>query len=197
MFRSKMFRSKSRITLFLLVFALLLVPFTAIAQTTQTGAFADGAKFLIEVPANWNGTLLLYSHGYVTPGSANPATDVGDPATRAFLLANGFALAGSSYATTGWAIHEALPDQIAVLDQFKATVGTPKRTIAWGHSLGGIITAGLIQRFPERFDAALPMCGVLSGGVATWNQALDSAFAFKTLVAFGSPLQVTNITSPT
>ncbi len=39
------------------------------------------------------------------------------------------------------------------------------------------------------------MCGVLSGGVATWNQALDSAFAFKTLVAFGSPLQVTNITT--
>ncbi len=62
-----MFRSKSRITLFLLVFALLLVPFTAIAQTTQTGTFADGAKFLIEVPAHWNGTLLLYSHGYVTP----------------------------------------------------------------------------------------------------------------------------------
>ena len=60
-----MFRSKSRITLFLLVFALLLVPFTAIAQTTQTGTFADGATYLIEVPAHWNGTLLLYSHGYV------------------------------------------------------------------------------------------------------------------------------------
>jgi pimeloyl-ACP methyl ester carboxylesterase len=192
-----MSRTKSRLTMFLLVFALLLVPFAGIAQTTQSGAFADGAKYLIEVPAHWNGTLMLYSHGYVTPGSANPAQDVGDPATRAFLLANGFALAGSSYATTGWAIHEALPDQIAVLDQFKATVGTPTRTIAWGHSLGGIITAGLIQRFPERFDAALPMCGVLSGGVATWNQALDSAFAFKTLVAFGSPLQVTNITNPT
>jgi hypothetical protein len=40
------------------------------------------------------------------------------------------------------------------------------------------------------------MCGVLSGGIATWNQALDSAFAFKTLLAFGSPLQVVNITNP-
>jgi hypothetical protein len=37
------------------------------------------------------------------------------------------------------------------------------------------------------------MCGVLSGGVATWNQALDSAFAFKTLLAPGSPLQLVNI----
>ena len=189
-----MSRTKSRLTMFLLVFALLLVPFSA-AKAQVTPTLPDGATYLIEVPPNWNGTLLLYSHGYVTPGSPNPAHDVGDPATQAFLLANGFALAGSSYAHTGWAIQEALLDQIAVLDIFNATVGKPKRTIAWGHSLGGIITAGLIQRNPDRFDAALPMCGVLSGGVATWNQALDSAFAFKTLVAFGSPLQVTNITN--
>jgi pimeloyl-ACP methyl ester carboxylesterase len=164
--------------------------------TTHTGSLADGATYLIEVPANWNGTLFLYSHGYVTPGAANPAEDVGDPVTRAFMLGSGYALAGSSYATTGWAIQQALPDQIAVLDLFRLTVGHPKRTIAWGHSLGGMITAGLIQRHPERFDAALPMCGVVSGGVATWNTALDSAFAFKTLLAPGSGLQVVNITDP-
>lgn len=166
------------------------------AVTTRTGTLSDGATFLIEVPSPWNGTLLLYSHGYAVPGSANPAQDVGDPATRAALLAGGFALAGSSYAHTGWAIEEALVDQIAVLDTFDAFFGKPTRTIAWGHSLGGIITAGLIQRNPQRFDGALPMCGVLSGGVATWNQALDSAFAFKTLLAFASPLQLVNITNP-
>jgi pimeloyl-ACP methyl ester carboxylesterase len=163
--------------------------------TTKAGTLPHGAPYLIEVPANWNGTLFLYSHGYVVPGSANPATDVGDGLTRGFMLLNGFALAGSSYATTGWAIHEALRDQIEVLDTFKSLVGQPTRTIAWGHSLGGIITAGLIQRHPDRFDAALPMCGVLSGGVATWNTALDSAFAFKTLIA-GSSLQIVNITNP-
>jgi pimeloyl-ACP methyl ester carboxylesterase len=163
---------------------------------THTGMLAGGATYLIEVPANWNGTLFIYSHGYVTPGGNNPAQDVGDPFTRFFMLSSGFALAGSSYATTGWAIQQALPDQIAVLDIFKKIAGEPKRTIAWGHSLGGMITAGLIQRYPDRFDAALPMCGVLSGGVATWNTALDSAFAFKTLLAPGSGLQVVNITDP-
>lgn len=180
-------------------FLLLSLPSGARAQlgvASHAGALPDGATFLIEVPSNWNGTLFLYSHGYVAPGSTNPAQDVGDPFTRFFMLANGFALAGSSYATTGWAIHEALPDQIAVLDLFKLFVGRPNRTIAWGHSLGGIITAGLLQRFPERFDAALPMCGVLSGGVATWNSALDSEFAFKTLLAPGSGLQVVNIADP-
>ena len=180
-------------------FSLTAMLFCFVAAThaqTLSGSLPDGATFLIEVPANWNGTLFLYSHGYVVPGNPNPAQDIGDPATRLFMLGSGFALAGSSYATTGWAIHEALPDQIAVLDQFKSLVGAPKRTIAWGHSLGGMITAGLIQRYPDRFDAALPMCGVLSGGVATWNTALDGAFAFKTLVAPSAPLQVVNITNP-
>src|SRR5215470_953137 len=65
----------------------------------HTGAGAltgsiGGAAYKIEVPANWNGTLVLYSHGYVTPGSPNPATDVGDPVTGGWLLANGYALAG-------------------------------------------------------------------------------------------------------
>lgn len=184
-----------------LVFVLLLLCLGAnpaqAATTTLTGTFADGATYLIEVPSPWNGTLLLYSHMYFVPGSPNPAQDVGDPATRDFLLANGFALAGSSYANTGWAVQEALLDQIAVLGTFNAQFGTPTRTIAWGHSMGGAITAGLIQKHPDRFDGALPMCGVLSGGVAVWNQALDSAFAFKTLFDLGGPLQVVHITDPT
>ena len=138
----------------------------------------------------------MYSHGYVTPGSPNPPADVTDLATRGFLLARGFALAGSSYAGTGWAIQQAIPDQIAVLDIFDKSVGHPRRTIAWGDSLGGMVTAGLIQRFPKRFDAALPMCGVLSGGIATWNTALDAAFAFQTLLAPGSGLQVVHIADP-
>ncbi len=195
-------RPQSPRTAFLILFVTVLI--LAVAQTshaqasltTKTGTLGDGATYLIEVPSDWNGTLFLYSHGYVTPGSPNPATDVGDPATRAFMLANGFALAGSSYATTGWAIHEALSDQIAVLDVFDSAFGHPVSTIAWGHSLGGIITAGLIQRNPRRFNAAQPMCGVLSGGVATWNTALDGEFAFQTLLAPAAGLQLVNITNP-
>src|SRR5260370_17618623 len=91
---------------------------SAAAQQHITGSLPDGATYLIQVPANWNGTLLLYSHGYVVPGTPNPAHNVGDPFTGAALLGEGFALAGSSYATTGWAIHEALPATIPALDLF-------------------------------------------------------------------------------
>ena len=73
--------------------------------TTLPGTLPDGATYEIQCPAGpWNGTLFLYSHGYVVPGSANPAQDAGDPVTAAWLLGHGYALAGSSYATTGWAI---------------------------------------------------------------------------------------------
>jgi pimeloyl-ACP methyl ester carboxylesterase len=164
---------------------------------TLTGTFKDGATYLIQVPSSWNGTLVLYSHGYVVPGAPNPAVDVGDPLTGQWLLSNGYALAGSSYATTGWAIKEAIPDQIRTLNTFDRLVGNPQRTIAWGHSLGGMITAGLIQDDPGRFTAALPMCGVVAGGVGTWNVALDSAFAVQQLLGPGSGLQVVNITNPT
>jgi hypothetical protein len=57
--------------------------------TGLTGTLPDGATYLIEVPAKCNGTLFLYSHGYLMPGAANPAQDVGDPVTRLFMLSNG------------------------------------------------------------------------------------------------------------
>ena len=158
------------------------------------GALPDGATFLIEVPGRWNHSVFLYSHGYVAPGTSNPARDVGDPVTGGWLLEHGFALAGSSYSSTGWAIAQALPDQIATLNLFGKLVGKPRHTIAWGHSLGGIITAGLVQRHPHVFSAALPMCGVLAGGVATWNTALDGAFAFQRLI--DPSVQITGITDP-
>jgi pimeloyl-ACP methyl ester carboxylesterase len=158
-------------------------------QTTE----ASGLKsnYLIEVPSPWNGTLVLYSHGYSFGppfGAQAPqsAEDAGDSATHDWLLANGYAIAGSSYATTGWALQQAFQDQIAVLDVFKGKGYNATRTIAWGHSLGGMITAGLVQLFPNRFNGALPMCGVVAGGPGVWNQGLDSEFAFLTLQAPGA-----------
>jgi pimeloyl-ACP methyl ester carboxylesterase len=161
--------------------------------STYSGNLSDGATYLIEVPQNWNGTLLLYTQGYeFTPV---PAIDILDPLLRFYLLTHGYALAGSS-ASAGHRVQEALPEQIEVLDTFDTLIGQPSRTIAWGHSWGGLISAGLIQRYPERFSGALLMCGPLAGSVGFFNQLLDAAFAFKTLLAPGSGLQIVNISDP-
>ena len=147
------------------------------------------------MPKDWNGTLSLYSHGYAPPDTPNPPADNGDTLVRLYLLSHGYALAGSSYAGTGWAVADALHDQITVLDTFDRLVGHPRRTIAWEHSMGGITTAGLIQNHPERFSGAVALCGVLAGDPGFWNQLLDSAFAFNPLLASGQ-LQLVHITDP-
>jgi hypothetical protein len=152
------------------------------------------AAYEIDVPSGWNKTLFLWSHGYAAPGGPNPAQAAPSGDARAWLLGHRYAIAGSSYSSTGWALEDAFKDQIALLDYFDAHVGKPARVIAWGASLGGIITAGLVQLHPERFAAAMPLCGVLAGGIATWNTELDAAFAFKTLLAPQTLLQLTHVT---
>jgi pimeloyl-ACP methyl ester carboxylesterase len=189
-----------RIGMLALALAVMLAaPVTASAGgggLTLRGTLADGATYLIQVPVAWNGGLVLYSHGYVPPGWPNPAQDVGDALTGAWLLGHGYALAGSSYASTGWAVQQAIPDQIATLDTFDFLVGVPTRTIAWGRSLGGLISAGLLQTHPDRFTAALPMCGVVAGGVGWMNELLDLEFAIQQLLGRGTGLQVVDISNP-
>jgi hypothetical protein len=131
-------------------------------------------------------TVLLHSHGYTPDGAPNPAQNAPGAATRTALLDRGYAPAGSSYAETGWALEHALPDQLSTLDVFADRFGSPRRTIAWGTSLGGMITTGLAGRHGHRFAGALAMCGLEQGGVANWNNTLDAVFAVRTLLAPGS-----------
>jgi hypothetical protein len=63
--------------------------------------------WIIDVPDGWNGTVLLYQHGLVPPGGPHPAVDASDPLSAQYLLDQGYALAGSSFAT-GFAADEAL-----------------------------------------------------------------------------------------
>ena len=167
---------------------------TTLVTGFTTEASGLTAQYKIEVPADWNGTLVLYSHGYNSFTVPLPPDDAGDPATGAWLLSQGYAIAGSAYARAGWSLEQAFQDQIALLDVFDTKFGHPQRTIAWGHSLGGMITAGLVQLFPDRFIAALPMCGVVAGGVGVWNQGLDSEFALLNL-QFPGAFKLVNFTS--
>ncbi|MGW1608395.1 alpha/beta hydrolase family protein [Streptomyces sp. NPDC002285] len=168
---------------------------TAVAASDTThvdGRLPSGATYMMDVPAHWNGTVLLFSHGYAT-GPANPAQDAPDDATKALLLRNGYALAGSSYATTGWAVTDAVPDQLATLTAFTDRFGTASRTIAWGRSYGGLVTTAIAERHPERIDGSISLCGLVHGGVANWNNTLDPVFAITTLLAPGTDVPLVNI----
>ncbi|MFF8605753.1 prolyl oligopeptidase family serine peptidase [Streptomyces sp. NPDC015346] len=152
-------------------------------DTHLEGRLASGAAYTMDVPARWNGTVLLYSHGYVPSGAPNPARNAPDQETRGRLLEKGYALIGSSYATTGWAVSDAVPDQLATLELFAQKFGSARRTIAWGTSYGGLVTTAIVERHPDRIDGSLSLCGLVQGGVANWNNTLDPVFALKALLA--------------
>ncbi|MFI6315256.1 alpha/beta hydrolase [Nocardia fusca] len=146
-----------------------------------TGTLSDGSTYLFEVPANWNGTVLLFSHGY-NPGPSNPAQDASSAEVSSKLLADGYALAGGSYPGVGWQTPNALGDQIATLDEFAAQVASPRRVIAWGESMGGEITSLLAERYPDKINGAIAMCPGVTGTVPWFNSYLDGAFTLRTLL---------------
>jgi putative CocE/NonD family hydrolase len=162
---------------------------TAGAQSFQ-GQLSSGAAWSAQVPEKWNGTLLLFSHGY-SPVARAP--ELAPPKVKEALLAEGYALAASAYSSTGWALAEAVPDQIATLDAFAQKFGKPRRTIAWGASMGGLVSVALAEKYPQRIDAALPSCGSIAGSIAMMNEALDGAFAFKVLLAPDSDIKLVHI----
>ncbi|WP_169806779.1 alpha/beta hydrolase family protein [Actinomadura macra] len=146
------------------------------------GTLPSGATWVMDVPSGWNGTVLLYSHGYVTEGQPNPARNASTDAVRDAALARGYALIGSSYSRTGWAVGEAVPDQLATLDEFTRRFGAPRRKLAWGTSYGGLVTTAFAERHGGRFDGTLALCGLHQGGVAHFNALLDTTYAVKTLI---------------
>lgn len=165
------------------------VPFQGcdVVKCTDT---IDGAPYEIKLPETWNGTLLIYSHGYryaqPAPPNFEPVNTQPQPApddtTAATLLSQGYALAGSAYASNGWAVADGVKAAEDLYSYFKANVGDPYRTIVWGDSLGGLITQTIAEKHPEWVDGAAPFCGALAGVVPNMNLALDVSYAVKTLI---------------
>ncbi|HEY6745010.1 MAG TPA: hypothetical protein VI357_04755 [Mycobacteriales bacterium] len=166
------------------------VPFTGCDKIACAGTL-EGAKYEIQLPEKWNGTLLLFSHGYraarpsppdFAPVQADAQAAPADEVATA-LLAKGYALAGSAYKTNGWAVADGVAAGEQLHDFFVQKVGTPKRTYAWGVSLGGLITEELAEKHPDWISGAAPMCGVLGGSNLNFDLALDVGYAIRTLVA--------------
>ena len=149
------------------------------ANRVEAGAI-NGALFYIEIPAQWNKGLVMYTHGYTIAGSRPPAQDSARmKAFRDVFLSRGFAFAASDYSVQGWAVKEAIEDTEALRRYFAAKYGAPSETYITGHSMGGHITMAILERQPEAYQGGLPLCGPLGG-------ALDflTAGPFDMLVTF-------------
>jgi hypothetical protein len=146
------------------------------------GVDAHGAFFLIGVPANYNGRLVLWNHGYTLAPPAPLAA--GDLGVGLLALSQGFAAAASSFrpdaiGLSGWQVRDAAADTENLRQRFVQLVGRPHKTYIVGASEGGLITAETIERFARdeegrlNYDGALPMCGPVAGGDANWCGGFD------------------------
>jgi pimeloyl-ACP methyl ester carboxylesterase len=140
----------------------------------------NGVPYRIRVPANWNGTLLVYAHGYT--GQPIPALAL-LPADVTTLLSRGFALAASKFGGTGWNVKEGLQNTANLTAAFREMVGHPQRTIMWGGSMGGLMALGMIEKFPGLYDGAIALCPPAAGTPRRFDLGLDIALAYA--VAFG------------
>jgi pimeloyl-ACP methyl ester carboxylesterase len=151
----------------------------------------EGVPYRIRVPANWNGTLLVFAHGYNETSTPPPL--VPQSADEAVLLGKGFALAASRFAGSvpmpgmpaeaGYTVKNAMQNTVALTAAFRGMVGRPQRTIMWGKSMGGLITLGLIEKFPGHYDGAVALCPPAAGTPRAMDQKLDITLAYA--VAFG------------
>ncbi|MFE9452395.1 alpha/beta hydrolase [Streptomyces sp. NPDC006739] len=153
-----------------------------------TGTLSDGAAWVADVPDHWNGTLLLFSHGF----GPTVATDAPTGDVRTKLLAEGYAMAGSSYDPHGsmWALNSAEHDQFATLDAVTAKIGTPRRTLAVGQSMGGLVNAQLARDGGGRIDGALGQCGLVAGGTDLDNYQLDAEYTIARLLLPGQDVKL-------
>lgn len=143
--------------------ATLLCAPVALAQTpasandikTETGVI-DGATFRIDVPAKWNRGVVVMNHGY-SPEPRIPQAGVPSARLRVFLD-RGFAVAQSSYSRGGWAIEQALTDNVKMLKHFETKYGAADTVIATGGAMGASVTTASVEMQPDIYDAGLVTC---------------------------------------
>jgi len=167
---------------------------TANFVTTCVGATTDTAPYMMMVPANFNGTVYLYSHGY-RPNVPVPAgipgyggytvTNTPEPAPGGnatiigTLLGKGYAVMGSGFARQGWNADSAIKTNVELIGLFKKEFTKTTKVVAWGQSLGGFITQALAEKHPELVSAAAPLCMASDIG-PLMTMAGDALWGIKT-----------------
>ena len=146
---------------------------------TCTGTTSDGAAYKMVIPASFNGTVTIWSHGFggntTIPGyfavdsSAQLAPNGlgetgGNAALVKYLTDKGVAVMGSGYSTQGWNLDEAVKTNAELVGIFKTKFTTTKKVVAWGYSMGGGITQAFAEQHPELISAAAVM-----NPVDSWN----------------------------
>ena len=135
------------------------LPFDALPGAEAHWGVHNGAGYRIEVPDNWNGSLVMWAHGF--RGTGLELTVENHP-LRPLLISQGFAWAAYSYSRNDYDIAVGVKETHALSKLFNGLVAKPDRVYITGASMGGHITAASIEQYPRAYDGAMPVCGVVA-----------------------------------
>ncbi len=131
------------------------------ADEVVDGRIGPGALYRLVRPTNWNGSLVVYAHGFVGSG---PVALPGEGDLIIGLLApQGFAVAFSSFSENGWNVKDGAQRTFQLLGLFTSKFGSPSRVYVGGISMGGLIAIKLAEDHPNAFSGVLSACAVAGG----------------------------------
>jgi len=120
----------------------------------------EGGAYQIEVPDNWNGSVVYFAHGF---RGNPPALVVSQPVLRRHFIERGFAWVASSYSRNGYEPGVGARDTLALRPIVEQRVGIPQRSYLYGESMGGNVVTYLLEHDPLVYDGAVTECGVVAG----------------------------------
>lgn len=166
-------RMMRRLSAFLLLTLWLTAANAAEAPGHYEGVLG-GAAYLINVPPDWNGGLILFAHGYEGEGTGR-GTARSEPLDQ-YLAERGYAWAASGYRAWGYRPDWFLLDLLALKAHFINRFGPPRWTIIHGQSMGGHVSIASLELHPDAYQGALIECGVIDGvGLVDWYRAYTAA----------------------
>ena len=143
---------------------------------TEVGVL-DGAAYRIDVPVNWNPSLVVFYPGY----ALRPATfHIAERLTgqQAPFFERNYAVIQSAYSTTGWALQQAYPETESLRRYFVRKYGQPAETYVAGGSMGGQLVAITLELNPKPYLGGLNLCGSVGPTYESFGRrfALRAAF---------------------
>ncbi len=147
------------------------------------GRDSAGAFYLIAMPADWNGHLVVHAHGGPFLGDPTAKRIEDDLKRWSIMPRAGYAWAGSSFRQGGVAVRAAAEDTERVRQIFVAHVARPKLTVLHGQSWGANVAAkgAEMHSAGKPYDGVLLTSGVLAGGPRAYDFRLDLRVVYQYL----------------
>jgi hypothetical protein len=149
----------------------------SVARAAQclSGRDANGAWYVIAMPADWNRALVVHAHGGPRTGEPEAADPLEDLDRFSVMVRHGYAWIGTTYRRGGYGVRMAAEDTDNARKVFWERFGRPDRTIMHGQSWGGNVAAKVSELYAldveggRHYDGVLITNGVVSGGTRAYQ----------------------------